>query len=84
MLGFTESSDYALIWFFFQPSRTSEYVVWDSGNYFALTIPAASKHHLGDYELRLTAGQGKEPMLTSCHVRGKSDFGAVPFDAPNR
>ncbi|KAL5971306.1 Myosin light chain kinase smooth muscle [Taenia solium] len=66
------------------PSRTSEYVVWDSGNYFALTIPAVSKHHLGDYELRLTAGQGKEPMLTSCHVRGKSDFGAMLFDTPNR
>ncbi|VDM16330.1 unnamed protein product [Hydatigera taeniaeformis] len=66
------------------PSRTSEYVVWDSGNYFALTIPAAGKHHLGDYELRLTSGQGKEPIMTSCHVRGKSDFGAMPFDTPNR
>ncbi|VDK39668.1 unnamed protein product, partial [Taenia asiatica] len=66
------------------PSRTSEYVVWDSGNYFALTIPAVSKHHLGDYELRLTAGQGKEPMSTLCHVRGKSDFGAMLFDTPNR
>ncbi|EUB55433.1 Myosin light chain kinase, smooth muscle [Echinococcus granulosus] len=66
------------------PSRTSEYVVWDSGNYFALTIPAASKHHLGEYELRLSARQGREPVLTSCHVRGKSDFGAMPHATPNR
>ncbi|VDO03230.1 unnamed protein product [Rodentolepis nana] len=68
-----------------EPTRTSEYVVWDSGNYFALTIPAASRHQLGEYKLKLISDSSTAtPLSTSCRLRGKADFESTQFDTSKR
>ncbi|VDL13939.1 unnamed protein product [Hymenolepis diminuta] len=67
------------------PKRTSEYVVWDSGNYFALTIPAVSRYQLGEYKLKLTSEDNTaNPPFTSCHVQEKVDFESTQLDSPKR
>ncbi|KAL7058105.1 hypothetical protein AAHC03_016482 [Spirometra sp. Aus1] len=52
------------------PGRTTDYVIWHSGTYFALTIPAVDSRHLGNYELRLM-GEGGE-VITNCQLNSKS------------
>ncbi|VDD83528.1 unnamed protein product [Mesocestoides corti] len=63
-------------------TTTSEYVVWNSGNYFALMIPAASRHHLGVYDLKLATSPQGEATVTSCKVKAKDAFGTRPLATP--